>query len=131
MTIKLPSDLRKVLAAAPKAKAQWDDLTPIARLDFISWIEAAKRPETRKIRVDSVPSRLASGKRRPCCYAVVPMEFYTALGTQPKAKAQWKELTPLERRVFIAWVGLAKGREDKQIQVAKACARLAAGKRTP
>jgi uncharacterized protein YdeI (YjbR/CyaY-like superfamily) len=27
----VPTDLRKALAAAPLAKAQWGDLTPIAR----------------------------------------------------------------------------------------------------
>jgi hypothetical protein len=35
---RVPTDLRKALAAAPLAKAQWNDLTPIARWDFISWI---------------------------------------------------------------------------------------------
>jgi hypothetical protein len=39
---RVPTDLRKALAAAPKAKAQWKDLTPIARRDFISWIDSAK-----------------------------------------------------------------------------------------
>ena len=58
----VPSDLHKVLAASPKAKAQWDDLTPIARRDFISWINSAKQQETRKRRVDSVPSRTRIGK---------------------------------------------------------------------
>src|ERR1700736_5315042 len=39
---RVPTDLRKVLAASAGAKAQWSDLTPIARRDFISWIETAK-----------------------------------------------------------------------------------------
>ncbi len=34
--LKVPADLRKALMAAPMAKAQWSDLTPIARRDFIS-----------------------------------------------------------------------------------------------
>jgi hypothetical protein len=85
---RVPTDLRKVLAASARAKAQWSDLTPIARRDFISWIESAKQPETRKRRVESIPSRLASGKRRPCCYALVPVNLYKAIGSLPKAKAQ-------------------------------------------
>src|ERR1700730_847504 len=88
---RVPTDLRKVLAASARAKAQWSDLTPIARRDFITWIESAKQPETRKRRVESIPSRLASGKRRPCCYALVPMNLYKAIGSLPKAKAQWKD----------------------------------------
>ena len=45
---RVPTDLRKVLAASARAKAQWSDLTPIARRDFISWIESAKQPPKAK-----------------------------------------------------------------------------------
>lgn len=128
---KVPADLRKVLAAAPKAKAQWMDLTPIARRDFISWIDSAKQPETRKRRVDSVPSRLASGKRRPCCYAIVPMNLYKALGAAPKAKAQWGDLTPTERRDFIGWVDSAKESGERKRRIENVCVMLVAGKRRP
>ncbi|PYL82920.1 MAG: hypothetical protein DMF23_11140 [Verrucomicrobia bacterium] len=61
----LPVDLRKALAAAPVAKAQWRDLTPIARRDFISWIDSAKQPETHRRRIEKACSMLAAGKRRP------------------------------------------------------------------
>src|SRR5262245_20185694 len=72
---RVPADLRKVFAAAPKAKAQWSDLTPLARKDFIMWIDSARQSETRKRRIESIPSRLASGKRRPCCFALVPINL--------------------------------------------------------
>jgi len=127
--LNLPSDLRKVLAASERAKAQWEDLTPIARRDFVSWIESAKQPETRKRRVESVPSRLASGKRRPCCYAVVPMNLYTALNTYPKAKKQWKQLSPDERRDFIDWISSERDSEVRARRVKESCNKLAAGKR--
>lgn len=126
---KIPADLRKVLSAAPKAKTLWEGLTPLARRDFISWIDSAIQPETRKRRVESVPSRLASGKRRPCCYAIVPMNLYKALGTHPKAKAQWSTLTPGEKRDFSDWVDAVKGKDERGVRVAKACAALAAGKK--
>ena len=128
---KVPADLRKVLTGASKAKALWEGLTPIARRDFISWIESAKQLETRKRRVESVPSRLSSGKRRPCCYAIVPMNFYRALGGSPKAKTAWKDLTPDKRRDFIDWVESVKGTEARGVRIAQACAKLAAGKRRP
>src|SRR5687767_12617260 len=95
---KVPADLRKSLAAAPKAKAQWGDLTPIARRDFISWIDSAKQPETRRRRIEKACSMLAAGKRRPCCYSIVSFNLYTALSATPKAKAQWSTLTSTERR---------------------------------
>ena len=62
---KVPTDLRQALAAAPMAKAKWSDLTPIARRDFISWLDSAKQPETRKRRIERACVMLAAGKRRP------------------------------------------------------------------
>ena len=125
MEPKVPTDLRKVLAAAPLAETVWKSLPPIARRDFIFWIESARLPETRKRQVTSVPSRLASGKRRPCCFTIVPMDFYKSLNSNPKAKVQWKGLTPNGRRNFVSWM-----QGDKQ-RMTKACVLLAAGKHRP
>jgi hypothetical protein len=65
---KVPADLRKALAAAPKAKAVWSDITPVARTDWIHWIVSAKKPETRVRRIDNACDMLGSGKRRVCCF---------------------------------------------------------------
>jgi hypothetical protein len=65
---RVPADLRKALAAAPKARAVWSDITPIARRDWIHWITSAQRPETRARRVHNACSMLAAGKRRACCF---------------------------------------------------------------
>jgi uncharacterized protein YdeI (YjbR/CyaY-like superfamily) len=126
-----PADLRKALAAAPAAEAAWRDLTPIARRDFISWIDSAKQAETRRRRIERACENLAAGKRRPCCYAVVPMDLYKALGAAPKAKARWSDLTPTERRDLTDWIESAKVRETRKGRVEEACAMLAAGKRCP
>src|SRR5215467_12532949 len=130
-SIKVPTDLRKALAAAPLAKAQWTDLTPIARRDFVSWIDAAKQPETRRRRIERVPGMLAAGKRRPCCYAIVPLNLYTALRASPKANAQWRDLTPTARRDFISWIDSAREPETHSRRIAKACVMLRAGRRHP
>jgi uncharacterized protein YdeI (YjbR/CyaY-like superfamily) len=127
----VPADLRKVFAAARKAKAQWSDLTPLARKDFIMWIDSAKQSETRKRRIESIPSRLASGKRRPCCFSIVPINLHKALVGAPKAKAQWSKLTSLERRDFASWVDSATGSEARRKRVEKICLMLVAGKRRP
>src|SRR6266700_8040135 len=129
--LRLPTDLRKALAAAPMAKAQWRDLTPIARRDFISWIDSAKQPETRRRRIEKACSMLAAGKRRPCCYSIVSFNLYSALAASPKAKAHWSELTPIERRDFIVWMDSANAPEANRRRIEKACAMLAAGKRRP
>ena len=65
---KVPADLRKALAAAPKARALWADITPNARTDWIHWITSAKQPETRARRVNNACAMLAAGKRRVCCF---------------------------------------------------------------
>ena len=66
---KVPAELRKALAAAhPKARAVWSDITPVARRDWIQWIESAKREETRLKRIKNGCDMLAKGKRRPCCF---------------------------------------------------------------
>jgi uncharacterized protein YdeI (YjbR/CyaY-like superfamily) len=127
----VPADLRKVFAAAPKAKAQWSDLTPLARKDFIMWVDSAKQSETRKRRIESIPSRLASGKRRPCCFAIVPLNLHKALAGAPKVKVQWSKLTSLEGRDFASWVDSAKDSETRRKRVEKICLMLAAGKRRP
>ena len=66
---EVPADLRKALAtAAPKARALWEDITPVARRDWIHWITSAKQSETRARRIKNACSMLAGGKRRPCCF---------------------------------------------------------------
>ena len=65
---QVPADLRKALAAVPKARALWSDITPVARRDWIHWITSAKRPQTRARRVENACEMLAAGKRRVCCF---------------------------------------------------------------
>ena len=65
---KLPPDLRKALAAHPAAKATWDDITAVARRDWIQWMTSGKKAETRVKRITTACDQLASGKRRACCF---------------------------------------------------------------
>ena len=127
----VPTDLRTALAATPMARTQWRDLTPIARRDFISWMDSAKQPETRRRRIERACSMLAAGKRRPCCYSIVSFDLHKALAATPMAKAQWSDLTPTERRDFISWMDSPKDPEAHRRRIEKACAMLAASKRRP
>jgi uncharacterized protein YdeI (YjbR/CyaY-like superfamily) len=123
-----PMDLHEALTATPKAQDSWEDITPIARRDWVSYIESAKQPETRKRRIEKACSMLASGKRRPCCYSVVPMDLYKALGNNPKAKARWQTLTPDERRDLIGSIESAKQSEARKDRIEDVCKILASGK---
>jgi uncharacterized protein YdeI (YjbR/CyaY-like superfamily) len=128
---RVPTDLRKALGGAPTAKVRWNDLTPIGRRDFISWIEEARQPETRRRRIERTCEMLAAGKRRPCCYSIVPLDLHKALTATPKAKAKWSDLSPTARRDFISWIGSARERDTRRRRVEEACAMLATGKRLP
>lgn len=66
--LRVPIDLRKALAAAPVAQAGWDDITPMARRDWIFSVTTAKQPETRQRRIEKACDMLTCGKRRLCCF---------------------------------------------------------------
>jgi hypothetical protein len=66
--IRVPLDLRKALAAAQRARAGWEDITPMARRDWIFSICSAKQAETRRRRIEKACDMLACGKRRLCCF---------------------------------------------------------------
>lgn len=64
----LPADLKVALKRDPAAMATWQDITPLARNEWICWIESAKKAETRTKRVGWGCENLRDGKRRPCCW---------------------------------------------------------------
>lgn len=65
---ELPEDWTQALEAHPQARAIWDDITAIARRDWIAWITSGKKSETRTKRIATACDMLASGKRRACCF---------------------------------------------------------------
>jgi Bacteriocin-protection, YdeI or OmpD-Associated len=65
---KLPADLRKALIDNDTALAAWNDITPLARNEFICWVEDAKQEKTRERRIRRTQEELEEGKRRPCCW---------------------------------------------------------------
>jgi len=66
---RVPADLETALAAAPpKIQSVWKDITPMARWEWVRWVNATKNPETRARRVEVSISKMQSGKRRPCCF---------------------------------------------------------------
>ena len=65
---KVPADMREALAAHPDALATWQDITPVARRDWIHWITSGKKAETRVKRIDVACAKLACGQRRACCF---------------------------------------------------------------
>ncbi len=65
----VPQDFETALAAAPqKIQDLWKDITPMARWEWVRWVNATKNPDTRERRVEVSISKMKSGKRRPCCF---------------------------------------------------------------
>lgn len=66
---KVPQDLETALAAAPqKIKDLWTGITPMARWEWVRWVNATPNPDTRQRRVEVSISKMKGGKRRPCCF---------------------------------------------------------------
>jgi hypothetical protein len=65
----VPEDLATALVAAPeKIQNLWNEITPMARWEWVRWVNATKNTDTRRRRVDVSISKMTSGKRRPCCF---------------------------------------------------------------
>ena len=61
-------DLADALNKSEQVPDLWEDLTPIARNEFICWIEDAKQEKTRVKRIGRAVEELLEGKKRPCCW---------------------------------------------------------------
>lgn len=64
----LPEDIRKALASDKQALAAWEDISPLARNEWICWAITVKKDETRKDHLKRLVSELKEGVRRPCCW---------------------------------------------------------------
>jgi hypothetical protein len=84
---EVPEDLKRALAASPEAEALWNDITTLARWDWVRWIRAVKTPETRQKHIEVALDKLNKGMRRPCC-------FNRNLCSEPDVSHNWALLDP-------------------------------------
>jgi uncharacterized protein YdeI (YjbR/CyaY-like superfamily) len=65
----IPIDFSEALdSASQKVQKLWSNITPMARREWVCWVNATSVFETRERRVDVSISKMKSGKRRPCCF---------------------------------------------------------------
>ncbi|MBP9716986.1 MAG: DUF1905 domain-containing protein [Candidatus Levybacteria bacterium] len=83
---EVPNDMEKALSTSSKAKDLWEDITPLARWDWVRWVRAVKTDETRKKHVEVMMDKLNKGMRRPCC-------FNRNLCSEPYVSKNWQLLT--------------------------------------
>lgn len=92
--VRVPVDFQQALAASPKAKALWVDVTPMARREWVRWIASAKQAETRARRIEVGIDKLLHGMRRPCCFP--GLNFVTKGLVEPEET--WVALPVAERK---------------------------------
>lgn len=65
----VPEDFAAALKVAPqKVKDKWRDITPMARWEWIRWMNATLSQQTRAVRIEKTVSKLNGKHRRPCCF---------------------------------------------------------------
>jgi hypothetical protein len=64
----LPADMRRYIASHKAMHALWEDITPLARNEWICWVISSKQEGTRGVRLEKMRSKMAGGMRRPCCW---------------------------------------------------------------
>lgn len=69
---EVPEDLQKALTSNSAVLDAWNDLTPLARNEWICSTTSVKKPETRKKHIERLYEDMIKGKRRPCCWPGCP-----------------------------------------------------------
>ena len=69
---QVPADLKATLLSNQDVLDKWNDLTPIARNEWICWVTIVKKAETRADHIVRLCEELREGKRRPCCWPGCP-----------------------------------------------------------
>lgn len=66
--VRVPADFRDALERAEGVKALFEDVTPMARREWVRWVASAKQEKTREKRIVVGIDKLSKGMRRPCCF---------------------------------------------------------------
>ncbi len=68
----VPDDIKSVLLSKPELLEKWNNLTPLARNEWICWTTMVKLEKTRKEHVERLSEDIINGKKRPCCWPGCP-----------------------------------------------------------
>lgn len=64
----IPADWNTALDTDPQVRDLWTNITPMARWEWLRWINSTNQPGTRQRRIEVSCSKLLAGERRPCCF---------------------------------------------------------------
>ena len=65
-------NIHQLLTSKPNVLEIWESITPLARNEWICWIESAKKQETKDRRMRIMCEKLLSKMHRPCCWPGCP-----------------------------------------------------------
>ena len=122
----VPEFIEETLNADKGARASFDNLIPSHRRRYILWITSVKREETQKDRLKQVISMLAQGKIPG---DTIPQFVEEALNANKKALANFENLAPSHRRLYIRWITTARKEETQRRRLAEAIRLLAQNKK--
>lgn len=71
-THKTPSDILSLLKSDKALLELWENLTPLARNEWICFVTVVKKKETRAEHLNRLVEDLKKGKKRPCCWPGCP-----------------------------------------------------------
>ena len=88
---ELPADLVKELTETQEITSLWENLTPIARNEFICWVVDAKQEKTRIRRINRTVAELLEGQKRPCCWV-------GCIHRTDKKPSQWQQDVLIDKK---------------------------------
>lgn len=113
----VPADVMSALVARPQARDRWRRITPMARWEWIRWIRATNRQETRERRIEVACSKLEAGERRPCCWnrnlCTEPSVSKNGLLLEPSTRPPLRMAGAGSSDVCITPAGLDAGRSRR------------------
>lgn len=65
---QIPKDLELALRSNTTALKAWEEITVLARNEWICWVLSPKTDATRQKHIERTIDELAQGARRPCCW---------------------------------------------------------------
>lgn len=69
---ELPEDMSKALTANPVLLDKWNNLTALARNEWICRVTIVKQEKTRIEHIERLQHDIIGGKKRPCCWPGCP-----------------------------------------------------------
>jgi len=88
---ELQPDLIKALTETAEVTRLWESITPLARNEFICWVENAKQEKTRIRRIVRTVEELLDGQKRPCCWV-------GCIHRTDKAPSKWQQDVLIDKK---------------------------------